>query len=110
MNTSEKIKLIEGLHDYDHAFLTQEGADHFAVPFGLTLKCRRHVADGDVNPKGLTLKDGSRSAVGIDAMILACRIADHLGVTYPEKFGRGSQLHAAVDATLDHLRKETDHS
>ena len=52
--------------------------------------------------KGLTLKNAAKSAVGMDAQVLAMRICDHLGVPYDLKFGRGFQLQTCCDALIEH--------
>jgi hypothetical protein len=90
-------KYITELRDYDHVFLSVEGAQYFARPFGL--EPRVYAVEASPNePKGLTLADGATSAVGIGAHELACQICEHVGVEYATSFGRGSQLRLACDA------------
>jgi hypothetical protein len=93
----DKKEAIEGLREYDHAFLSEEGADTFSDAFGF--KARTAVVEATPNePKGLTLKNGAKSARGIAADELAVQICEHVGVEYPEMFGRGSRLRACCDA------------
>lgn len=99
----ELFELVERLReDYDHAFLTVEGALAFSRPFGFDAETYVAYANPD-DPKGLTLNDGSASAEGIAADVLARQICDHVGVKYPPMFGRGSQLRACCDALASWL-------
>jgi hypothetical protein len=95
--TEERLQAVEDLCQCDHGFLTVEGAERFSKPFGL--KPRTYVAySNPTDPKGLTLDDGVKSARGVGAHELAMQICDHLGVKYPVKFGRGSQLRECCSA------------
>ena len=91
------LKYVDDLRNYDHAFLTCEGAEYFSKPFGFTARTSV-VRANPKDPKGLTLDDGAKQANGIDAVHLAIQICRHVGVEYDEKFGRGSQLRACCDA------------
>ena len=97
MPNAELLKLVGKLREYDHAFLTKEGAEFFSKPFGFTA-CTHVVHANPTAPKGLTLNNGAESADGIDAVDLAGQICRHVGVKYDEKFGRGSQLRSCCDA------------
>jgi len=97
MPNAELLKLVEALRDYDHAFLTTEGAMHFSKPFGFTARTAVHHAN-PTQPKGLTLDNGADSAEGIDAADLAQQICRHVGVVYTRTYGRGSQLRSCCDA------------
>jgi hypothetical protein len=102
--TDVLIALIQTLaRDYDHVFLDVEGAEHFGAPFGLSPHTRVEQATPD-QPKGLTLHGGEKSARGIAADDLAGQIARHLGVTFEDKFGRGSRLRSACSAIEAHLK------
>lgn len=103
---ARQAKVIRELYEYDHAFLTKEGAAHFTEPFGFTA----HTYVERANPgdfKGLTLNDGAESAEGIAAHKLALQIASHLGVSVPDMFGIGSQLRIACSKILEHLNGKT---
>jgi hypothetical protein len=90
-------KYVDELRQYDHAFLTVEGAEYFSKPFGFT--AYTHVEKADPTAiKGLTLNNGAKQGRGIGAHQLAAQICRHVGVAYEEKFGRGSQLRACCDA------------
>jgi len=91
------LATVDELREYDHAFLTQEGVERFSKPFGFIARCYEHRATPN-EPKGLTLKNGAKSAVGLAADELAQDICQHVGVKYDEMFGRGSQLRACCDA------------
>jgi hypothetical protein len=96
---SDKLKAVADLRGYDHAFLTAEGVEDFATRFDLKGKIKPYLAKANPrDPKGLTLDNGATSAIGMDAVILASSICDHLGVKYMSKLGRGSQLRACCDA------------
>jgi len=88
---------VRELRDYDHCFISQEGADHFAERFGVKLSTHVARANPD-DPKGLTLEDGATEAVGIDAADMAESICKSLGVGYVPKMGRGSRLRSCCDA------------
>lgn len=91
------LKLIAKLREYDHLFITPEGANHFSTPFGF--KAHTYVLKANPSdPKGLTLNNGATEAEGIDAQDLAMQICRHLKVPFDSKFGRGSQLRACCDA------------
>jgi len=97
------LTLVSELRQYDHAFLSREGALKFSQPFGFDA----YTYVMQANPqdfKGLTLHDGSKEAEGIDAQDLAMQICDHLDVKYQSKFGRGSQLRACCDALEAHFK------
>lgn len=100
-NKTRWRELVGELRNYDHVFLSVEGAHYFAEPFGLV--AQTYVATATPRePKGLTLADDAQTARGIGAHDLACQICDHLGVNYPHDiFGRGAQLRACCDA-LEH--------
>jgi hypothetical protein len=96
-DTETRIQTVEKLREYDHAFLSVEDAEKLTKPFGFN--ARTYVATA--NPKdfkGLTLRGGAKSAKGIGAHELAMQICDHLGVKYPSRSGRGSQLRDCCDA------------
>jgi hypothetical protein len=91
------VKLIAELREYDHLFLSPEGAKHFTAPFGF----KAHTYTMKANPnefKGLTLNNGATEAEGVEADVLAMQICRHLLIPFPSKFGRGSQLRACCDA------------
>lgn len=96
---------VKQLREYDHAFMSPLGVEHFAKAFGVTLIPTRHEATIDRDPKGLMLPDGVTSAIGMDAAAMACGICRQLGVEYEGKFGRGSQLRACCDALEAHFSK-----
>jgi hypothetical protein len=91
------VRLIGELREYDHAFLTVEGALYFSKPFGFTARTYIAKANPD-DPKGLTLYDGVKQAEGISAHELAKQICNHVGVDCAQKIGRGFQLQTCCDA------------
>lgn len=102
---AKQAKVIRELYEYDHAFLTKEGAEHFTAPFGFTP--RLHVEKANPQDfKGLTLNNGAESAEGIGAHQLALQIASHLKVSVPDMFGIGSQLRIACAKILEHLNEK----
>lgn len=98
-------KVIRELYEYDHAFLTPEGAAHFTEPFGFSPRTYVERANPD-DFKGLTLNDGATEARGVAAHQLALQIASHLGVSVPDMFGVGSQLRIACSKVLEHINKK----
>ena len=104
LDMKRQLEAVEKLRRYDHAFLSEEGVAEFAKAFGVQLTPSRHAADGYHNPKGLTLHNGAKSAIGMCACVLAQVVCRRLGVLYESKFGRGSQLRACCDALEVHFR------
>jgi hypothetical protein len=104
-----KIEALAELRSADHGFLNQEGCDHIAAPFGLTPQTYRHKADY-THPKGLWLRDGAKSAVGLAAEELAAQICAHLGLGNPGAAfsGRGSALRACCDAIEKSLEQKNE--
>ena len=99
---AKQAKVIRELYEYDHAFLTPEGAEHFAKPFGFEPHLYKEIANPN-SPKGLTLNDGKTETYGVAAHQLALQIASHLGVSVPDMYGIGSQLRVACSKILEHL-------
>lgn len=102
MGDATKLALVKDLRDYDHAFINEEGVEHFAKGFGVALRGHRHHANPD-DMKGLTLDGGAKSAVGMDAADLAETICRRLGVSYAPMMGRGSRLRSACNALETHF-------
>jgi hypothetical protein len=99
-----QLQAVHDLRNYDHAFLTAEGVAKFAKAFGLEGKIKPYREKANPSdPKGLMFHNGASEGVGMDAQILAMSICEHLGVKYPEMFGRGSQLRACCDALEQHF-------
>ena len=110
MEQARKGKLIRELYELDHAFLSKEGVEHYTKPFGFigsTYLAKANPQDF----KGLTLTDKDGNPIpeleGQDASVVAKQIADHLGLTYPPMYGRGSQLRVCCAAILESLNKKT---
>jgi len=102
MEKARQAKVIRDLYEYDHAFITEEGAEHFSKPFGFKAHCYVEKANPS-DPKGLTFDDGRLEGKGVAAEKLALQIARHLNVNVPDMFGRGSQLRIACAKILEHL-------
>ena len=104
---AELLKAVAKLREYDHAFITPEGAERLAEPFDV--KPRTYVEKVDLNdPKGVTFHDGRLEAEGVDAAILAMQICSANNVEYEGKFGRGSQLRACCDALEKWVKEMPD--
>lgn len=104
MKKLTKLEAAKLLITMDHVFLTPEGAQQIAEPFGINLTPQRVKANTGAF-KGLEVTGAKRGAVvtGYDARSLADLIATHEGVSYPPMFGRGSGLRAAAGALIDSL-------
>ena len=101
---AQQLEAVRDLRGYDHAFLTAEGVESFAKRFDLEGKIKPYRAKANPkDPKGLTFSNGASEGVGMDAAILAQSICDRLNVSYPEMFGRGSQLRVCCDALEKHF-------
>src|SRR6185369_17300719 len=71
--------------------------DNANAAFETSIKAREYRANPR-DPKGLTLDNGADKAMGISAYDLAEELCSAFGVRDMEKFGRGSQVRACVDA------------
>ena len=103
---AELLKAVADLREYDHAFITPEGAARLAEPFDVVPRTYLERVNPN-DPKGVTFDDGRQEAEGIDAAVLAMQICNAKHVVYDSKFGRGSQLRACCDA-LEAWAKELE--
>jgi len=102
--TLRKIALVKDLLDYDHAFISPEGVEHFTKPFGFkgtTYKAK----DTRDQIKGLNL-GSAKEAEGQDADVVAEQIARHLGLKPFPKYGRGARLRECCRVILEHLEEQ----
>jgi len=104
LSVTDKIALVDNLREYDHAFLDEQGVRRFLDPFGITGGVSTLEADGDRNPKGLTLNNGATSARGQDAAVIAEMIAASLGCPDNGMMGRGSRLRRSCDLAIEKLK------
>ena len=114
MKKYTQLESIKELVKADHVFLSPEGVRSYTEPFGFKGRLRS-LPDTRSQFKGLTLnginpKTGKEyvegdTALGNDAHLVACEIADHLGIKYADMFGVGSQLRSACGAVQKHLEK-----
>lgn len=88
-----------------HQFYAPSFCEMICSPFGIKPRVRRYHADGRVNPKGLTLADGSDSADGMASWDLAAQIAVHLGVKLSDSMGRGSGQRENTSRILKELER-----
>jgi hypothetical protein len=107
MTIEEKLALIQELRECDHCFISTDAVKMFTTPFGFegtTFKAR----DTRKQPKGLTLNDGAKWAVGQDAAIVAEQIMRHLGLKSENEYatGRGFRLRYACNAIEEHLKQQ----
>lgn len=113
LEKARQVKTVMELYEYDHQFLSPEGAAHFVKPFRIEARTHYEKADYPHNPKGLRLNDdmtGLQGATGIASEKLALQIARHLNVDVPDMFGRGSQLRIACTKILEHLKQKASPS
>lgn len=102
-----KLEAIKKLIGYDHLFLTAEGVKTFTKPFGFNGSIYE-ATDTRSQFKGLNFGDNYKEGdkrKGQDADVIACEIADKLGVKYRDMFGRGSALRECCRAVEEHLTK-----
>ena len=106
-----KLEAISNLRKHDHSFLTPEGAEKIAEPFGFKPVMSKH-HDTRSQFKGLTLwgvnpitgkefVEGDY-AMGIEAHNLAMLICEHEKVEYQDMSGIGFQLRACCEALAEH--------
>lgn len=102
MDTEKAIAAVRKLREYDHVFMSEKGVKDFNAALGVNVKAYTARANPR-DPKGLTFSDGAKSGRGCDAAVYAVNACDQLGLTAPEKYGRGSQLAAACDTLAVHF-------
>jgi hypothetical protein len=98
MKNRTKSELLDMLVEHSHAFLKPEFVEEVNKAFGTHLKPYTHKADGDKNPKGLTLDGGAKSASGLAGFEIAPMLCHELDVKYEAKMGRGTQARVCVEA------------
>lgn len=107
-SVKEQKKVVEALYQLDHAFIGKEGVEKLTRPFGFT--GTTYLAKANPQDfKGLSLHDAAGNPVsemeGQDASRTAMEICQHLGITFPEQFGRGSQLRVCAARIMEHISK-----
>ena len=104
-----QIKAAKELMGRTHELLNEKGVKMYADPFvGFTPRLKTYHANPR-DPKGLTLNDGSKSAVGLATWDLAWQIYNHLDLTGAQDcFGRGSQQRAYLDVVVKHLEAQLE--
>jgi hypothetical protein len=107
MPNQQMLEWVHKLREYDHHFLSPQGVKMFATAFGVKLRPYRAFANPQ-DPKGLTLNNGEKSAVGMDAADMAKSICEQLKVPYQFKMGRGFQLQTCCNALEQHFQKGGD--
>lgn len=107
MNIDLAIERMRELSRNTHILFNEQGAKYYTEPFGIEPKLFKYEADaGPDNPKGLTLNDGAKSAMGIASWDLAYQIYRHFKLEDVRGYlGRGSQQRAYCDAVIMHLLK-----
>jgi len=102
-----KLEVIRELVNHDHRFLSPSCAKAFCKPFGIkpnlymatdTRSRFKGLTLSGINPKTKKEYQEGDEAPGVASHHLACQIASHLKVDYPEMFGVGSQLRSACGA------------
>lgn len=83
-----RAEFLDMLDENTHVLFTSEICEEANNLFGVNIKPSRYKADGDSDPKGLTLNNGAKYALGISAFHLAPSICHQLGVQYQDAFGR----------------------
>lgn len=103
MITKEQEVALHQLECDTHSFWSEEVANTFTRPFGFDCYVFKHKADGNKNPKGLTLNNGAKEATGVSSVGVSDQIARHVGATPEAKMGRGFQVRANCAAIRKHL-------
>jgi hypothetical protein len=104
MITKEQEAALHELECNTHVLWAPEGAINLTKPFGFDCRLHDYNADaGPRNPKGLTLNDGAKSAVGASSWDISGQICSHLKVRSEGKLGRGFQVRADCNAIRKYL-------
>ena len=93
-----KEDILSHLDSCTHNLFSEEFVAKVNEIFGVNLKCFEYEADGHKNPKGLTLANGEKKAMGLACFNLALMLCQALNVKYESKLGRGFQVRACCDA------------
>lgn len=67
------LEAVAELRQFDHAFISEEGCKAFHFAFGQPEYGGQTYRASPNEPKGLTLKDGAKEAVGMDAYFVRRR-------------------------------------
>lgn len=99
-NGDSSMTQAEVLHELNcntHTLFAKEFVDKVNEAFGTKIKCWEYRANPH-DPKGLTLDNGAKMAVGMAAFDLAKMLCRELNVKYESKMGRGFQVRACTEA------------
>lgn len=80
-----------------HTLFTNEMVEKINGAFGLRIRPKMYRANPS-EPKGLTLDNGRKDAIGISALDAAIELCAALNVQFESKMGRGYQVRACVEA------------
>lgn len=101
-----RLEAIRSLRTHDHAILKGEYARKIGKVFGIEKVPTHSIQDNRSEHKGANfpdLKEGEWAKDMLEAHQLACLIARHLKVEYPDMFGIGSLLRSACGAVEEYL-------
>jgi len=105
-----QAEVLQEMLENTHSLFNQDFVGEVNAAFNTDIKCHRYKADGDVNPKGLTLDNGATSAIGLACFDLAEELCDTLKLEYTQTMGRGFQVMVCVEALKNagYGKMETD--
>lgn len=106
MITKEQEAALHELETNTHLFWKSEAAKDLTRPFGFECRVIEYKANPR-DPKGLTLDNGARSAVGAASWDISSQICSHLKVRSEGKLGRGFQVRSDCDAARRYLNGKT---
>lgn len=87
-----------------HILWSPEGATEILKPFGIKAETSIYEADGNKNPKGLTLKNGATEARGAPSSDLSYQLKCHFNIESRGCNGRGFQVRTDCEAVAKHLK------
>lgn len=95
-----QAEVLHTLNCNTHTLFTKDFVDKVNEAFGTKIKCSEYKANPH-DPKGLTLDNEAKTAVGMAAFDLAPMICRELNVKYEGKMGRGFQVRACTEALIN---------
>jgi hypothetical protein len=101
-----QIEKLRELAGNTHTLFNEKGVKEYADAFpGFTPRLMKYKAEPN-NPKGLTLNNGAKEAIGLASWDLAYQICSHYDCKAESALGRGTQQRLYCNAVIKHLEAQ----
>lgn len=106
MITKDQAYALNKLESNTHVLWDEIASLSITQPFGFNCRMQTYKNDASPsNPKGLTIDNGAKSAIGASSWNISGQIVHHVGAKSVSCLGRGFQVRADCDAVRKHLNK-----